>query len=73
MGKRKWEPKVTFVNQPNIPKMMDIMAELLSKQYGCEITIKATLKEEYKNKEVENNAEQQTFDVGKEAHLNPAV
>lgn len=72
MAKKKWEPKVTFVNQPNIPKMMDIMAELLSKQYGRTITITATLKDEYKDKEVQN-AEQQTLDVAQETHLNPAV
>ena len=70
MSRQAYNPKVTFVNQPNIPKMMDIMAELLSKQYGCTITITTTLKDEYK--EVQN-AEQQTLDVAQKTHLNPAV
>ena len=69
MGK-KWEPQVTFVNQPNIPKMMDIMAELLSQQLGYEIKIKTTLKDEYKEKQ---NAEQPILDMAQETHLNPAV
>ena len=32
-------------NKPNIPYIMKVLAELYSMQYGCEITITATLKE----------------------------
>ena len=47
MPRKSIEPKITYVNQPNMQKIMDVMAELLSKQLGYDITIKATLKEEY--------------------------
>lgn len=47
MPRKSIEPKITYVNQPNFPKIMDVLAELLSKQLGYDITITATLKEEF--------------------------
>lgn len=32
-------------NKPDIPYIMKVLAELYSMQYGCEVTITATLKE----------------------------
>ena len=63
---------VKMLNKPNIPYIMNVMAELLSKQYGCEITITATLKDEYKDKG-EANETQPGTDVAEKAHFDPAV
>lgn len=64
--------RITMVNEPNIPYIMNVLADLLSKQYGYEITITATLKDEYKEKG-EKNETQPHDDVAEKAHLDPSL
>lgn len=40
------EPKVTFVNQPDLHKMVNTMSELLSKRFDTDIKITLTPKSE---------------------------
>lgn len=46
MARKQQELQGVFVNQPNIQILYETLARVIGEQYGCEITVKVTPKEE---------------------------